>query len=85
LPEVPAVSNDFSALISSEVLAKAVNNTIFATSSDELRPAMTKGVYVNLGEKNTTFVATDGHRLVRYRRSDIKSTMAMRSSFRVKR
>jgi len=22
------------------------------------------GVYVNLGEKNTTFVATDGHRLV---------------------
>ncbi len=31
------------------------------------------GVYVNLGEKNTTFVATDGHRLVRYRRTDIKS------------
>ncbi|MBK8292197.1 MAG: DNA polymerase III subunit beta [Flammeovirgaceae bacterium] len=71
-PKVPAVSNDFSATISSEVLARAVNNTIFATSSDELRPAMT-GVYVNLGEKNTTFVATDGHRLVRYRRTDIKS------------
>ena len=71
-PKVPSVSNDFSALISSEVLAKAVNNTIFATSSDELRPAMT-GVYVNLGDKSTTFVATDGHRLVRYRRTDIKS------------
>jgi len=71
-PKVPAVSNDFSAHLSSEVLAKAINNTIFATSSDELRPAMT-GVYVNLGEKNTTFVATDGHRLVRYRRSDVKS------------
>jgi DNA polymerase-3 subunit beta len=71
-PKVPAVSNDFSATISSEVLARAINNTIFATSSDELRPAMT-GVYVNLGEKNTTFVATDGHRLVRYRRTDIKS------------
>jgi DNA polymerase-3 subunit beta len=71
-PKVPAVSHDFSASISSEVLARAVNNTIFATSSDELRPAMT-GVYVNLGEKNTTFVATDGHRLVRYRRTDIKS------------
>ena len=71
-PKVPAVSNDFSAVISSDVLARAVNNTIFATSSDELRPAMT-GVYVNLGEKNTTFVATDGHRLVRYRRTDIKS------------
>lgn len=71
-PKVPSVSNDFSAAISSEVLSRAINNTIFATSNDELRPAMT-GVYVNLGEKNTTFVATDGHRLVRYRRSDIKS------------
>ncbi|MCI0751291.1 MAG: DNA polymerase III subunit beta [Flammeovirgaceae bacterium] len=71
-PKVPTVSNDFSAEISTEVLSRAVNNTIFATSNDELRPAMT-GVYVNLGDKNTTFVATDGHRLVRYRRSDVKS------------
>lgn len=71
-PKVPAVSNDFTAEISSDVLSRAVNNTIFATSNDELRPAMT-GVYVNLGDKNTTFVATDGHRLVRYRRTDVKS------------
>ena len=71
-PKVPSVSNDFTAEISSEVLGRAVNNTIFATSNDELRPAMT-GVYVNLGDKNTTFVATDGHRLVRYRRTDVKS------------
>jgi DNA polymerase-3 subunit beta len=71
-PKVPSVSNDFSAHVSSEVLARAVNNTIFATSNDELRPAMT-GVYMNLGEKNATFVATDGHRLVRYRRTDLKS------------
>src|SRR5262245_42520256 len=71
-PKVPSVSNDFSATVSSEVLSRALNNTIFATSSDELRPAMT-GVYVNLSEKNTTFVATDGHRLVRYRRADVKS------------
>ena len=71
-PKVPAVTNDYSAEISSEVLSRAINNTIFATSNDELRPAMT-GVYVNLGDKNTTFVATDGHRLVRYRRTDVKS------------
>ncbi len=71
-PKVPSVSNDFSATISSDVLGRAVNNTIFATSNDELRPAMT-GVYVNLGDKNTTFVSTDGHRLVRYRRTDVKS------------
>jgi len=71
-PKVPSVSNDFSAEVSSDVLSRAINNTIFATSNDELRPAMT-GVYVNLGDKNTTFVATDGHRLVRYRRTDVKS------------
>ncbi len=71
-PKVPAVSNDFSAYVSTEVLSRAINNTIFATSNDELRPAMT-GVYVSLGEKNTTFVATDGHRLVRYRRNDVNS------------
>jgi DNA polymerase-3 subunit beta len=72
-PKVPSVSNDFSAEISTEVLARAINNTIFATSNDELRPAMT-GVYVNLGEKSSTFVSTDGHRLVRYRRADVKSS-----------
>jgi DNA polymerase-3 subunit beta len=71
-PKVPTVSNDYSAHVSTDVLSRAINNTIFATSNDELRPAMT-GVYVNLGEKSTTFVATDGHRLVRYRRADVKS------------
>jgi len=71
-PKVPDVSNDFSVEMSTEVLSSAINNTIFATSSDELRPAMT-GVYLNLTDTNTTFVATDGHRLVRYRRVDVAS------------
>ena len=71
-PKVPNVSNDFSAEVSSQVLAKAINNTIFATSNDELRPAMT-GVYLNLTDKKTTFVSTDGHRLVRYDRKDVKT------------
>jgi len=71
-PKVPAVSDDFSVSISSDVLAKAINNTIFATSSDELRPAMT-GVYINLSSESTTFVATDSHRLIRYRRVDVTS------------
>lgn len=71
-PKVPTVSDDFTAEISTDVLSRAINNTIFATSNDELRPAMT-GVYVSLGDKNSTFVATDGHRLVRYRRADVKS------------
>lgn len=71
-PKVPAVSDDFSVDMSTDVLSSAINNTIFATSNDELRPAMT-GVYMNLTDTNTTFVATDGHRLVRYRRVDVAS------------
>ncbi len=69
-PKIPTVSDGYSVNISSDVLSQAINNTIFATSNDELRPAMT-GVYVNLSETNTTFVATDSHRLIRYRRVDV--------------
>ena len=61
--------------MSSEVLGRAINNTIFATSNDELRPAMT-GVFVKLDETNTTFVATDSHRLIRYRRVDVAADMS---------
>ncbi len=71
-PKIPEVSDGFSVNISTDALASAINNTIFSTSNDELRPAMT-GVYVNLSDTNTTFVATDGHRLVRYRRVDVAS------------
>jgi DNA polymerase-3 subunit beta len=68
-PRVPVVNRAYSLEFSSDVLGRAIANTIFATSSDELRPAMT-GVYVQLNENNATFVATDGHRLIRYRRDD---------------
>jgi DNA polymerase-3 subunit beta len=68
-PRVPAVSRAYSLEFSSDVLGRAISNTIFATSTDELRPAMT-GVYIQLNENNATFVATDGHRLIRYRRDD---------------
>ncbi|MFT6866349.1 MAG: DNA polymerase-3 subunit beta [Cyclobacteriaceae bacterium] len=74
-PKVPAVSDGYAVNMSSGVLAQAINNTIFATSNDELRPAMT-GVYVKLDETNTTFVATDSHRLIRYRRVDVAADMA---------
>jgi DNA polymerase-3 subunit beta len=51
-------------------LARAINKTIFAVSTDELRPAMT-GILVQLADNQATFVATDGHRLLRYRRLDV--------------
>lgn len=74
-PRAPKVNKNFNIELDSHVLASAINNTIFATSSDDLRPAMT-GVYVDINEEGTTFVATDGHRLIRYKREDIKSATA---------
>lgn len=74
-PKIPTVSDGYSVNMSSEVLGRAINNTIFATSNDELRPAMT-GVFVKLDETNTTFVATDSHRLIRYRRVDVAADMS---------
>ncbi len=71
-PKVPAVNKTLSIEVAAEVLGKAISNTSFAASTDDLRPNMT-GMYLQLGESNATFVATDGHRLVRYRRQDLRS------------
>lgn len=52
-----------------DVLATAINKTIFATGNDDLRPVM-NGVLFQLNEKGATFVGTDAHKLVKYLRSD---------------
>ncbi len=72
-PKTPTVNRGQTVDFSSNALGTAIANTIFATSTDDLRPAMT-GVFVQIGTENATFVATDGHRLVRYRRTDIQSS-----------
>lgn len=69
-PKIPEVTRNFGIDLDSDVLSLAISNTLFATSTDDLRPAMT-GVYVQVSSEHTTFVATDGHRLIRYRRTDI--------------
>ena len=74
-PKIPVVENASSVNLSASVLSEAINKTLFAVSSDELRPAMT-GVYMQLSPQHITFVATDAHKLVRYRRMDAKSDSA---------
>jgi DNA polymerase-3 subunit beta len=71
-PRVPVVQGANAIEIPSNVLGRAINKTIFAVSNDELRPAMT-GIFVQLRSDNVTFVATDGHRLLRYRRTDVST------------
>jgi len=74
-PKVPAVKNGYSVEMPADVLNRAISSTLFAASNDELKPAMT-GVYLLLSDTNVTFVATDGHRLVKFRRVDVTSDMA---------
>lgn len=51
--------------INANILGSAINKTIFAVSTDELRPAMT-GVFFRADDTGLTFVSTDAHKLVRY-------------------
>lgn len=71
-PSVKAMSNCRSFDIDAPILHKAISKTLFATGNDELRPNM-MGVFCELNEDNITFVATDAHKLVKYRNSTIKT------------
>lgn len=71
-PKTPSIEQSSSLSIHAGVLDKAINKTLFATGNDELRPVMS-GVFCELSSDNITFVATDAHKLVRYRRTDAKA------------
>lgn len=55
--------------IAPSVFTEAIGKTIFAISTDNLRPAMT-GVFFEMSEDGLTFVATDSHRLVKLNHKD---------------
>jgi DNA polymerase III subunit beta len=69
-PKEPAADDANSFTMTSTGLVTAINKTIFAVSSDDLRPAMT-GVFFELDKTGISFVATDAHRLVKYTRTDV--------------
>jgi DNA polymerase III subunit beta len=71
-PELPLLDETTNFEISSAILGAGITKTVFATGNDELRPAM-GGVYFDIMPDYITFVATDAHKLVRYRRNDAKS------------
>jgi DNA polymerase-3 subunit beta len=72
-PVLPALSESkHSVVVSHDVLLSGINKTLFATADDELRPVM-NGIFIELSPEEMTFVASDAHKLVRYKRSDVKS------------
>ena len=52
--------------IDSQIVLNGINRSLFAAADDELRPQM-NGVYFDMTPESITFVASDGHKLVRNR------------------
>lgn len=71
-PKIPEIEDANTFRIDASILFSGINKTLFATGNDELRPMMS-GVFMQIGNDSLTMVATDSHRLVRYRRNDVKS------------
>ena len=57
--------------ISAENLLAGISRTLFATAEDELRPVM-NGILFDISETEITFVASDGHKLVRFKNFSAK-------------
>lgn len=57
-------SNAVNVTIDSQVMMNGINRALFATADDELRPVM-NGIYFDITTEDITFVASDGHKLVR--------------------
>ena len=70
-PKEPEADEASSFTMPSSAMVTAINKCVFATSNDELRPAMT-GMFFELSKTGITTVATDAHRLVRYSRLDVE-------------
>lgn len=71
-PEVPNLDKGHMIETTRELITTAIDKTLFAVSGDDLRPAM-MGVYFDIGTEESKFVATDGHRLVKYIKEDLSS------------
>ncbi len=73
-PEIPTIEDSHSSSIQlpAPVLLTGITKTLFATADDELRPVM-NGILFEIKTDNLTFVASDSHKLVRFRRTDINS------------
>ncbi len=73
-PKTPEANDTDEITIPAKAIVNGISKTLFATSNDELRPAMS-GVLFQIDFDKITMVATDAHKLVKYTYTDIKSEM----------
>ena len=74
-PRIPEPETVDTIKLSAGMLAQGISKTLFATSNDELRPAMT-GVYCQVDFNKLIMVATDAHKLVKYTFKEIQSEVS---------
>lgn len=66
-PRLPELQADAKGLtIPVSTLSTGISKTLFCTADDELRPVM-NGIYFDIFRDGLTLVATDAHKLVRYK------------------
>ena len=72
-PEIKGIKGEATTVsfVSSSLL-DGINNTIYATADDEMRPAM-NGIFFDMDVDSTTFVASDSHKLICYTITDAKA------------
>ncbi len=70
-PELPQLSDPVNLVFQAGILTNGINNTIYATADEELRPVM-NGIFFDITPDNTTLVASNAHKLVCYTRTDVK-------------
>ena len=68
----PIKEGAISLTLESQILLNGISRALFATADDELRPVM-NGIYFDIYPENLTFVASDGHKLVRLRNLSLQS------------
>lgn len=70
-PTMPEPRDTSTISLPGSLLVNAISKTAFAASNDEMRQQMS-GILCEINTDNITFVATDAHKLVRYRRTDVQ-------------
>lgn len=74
-PQMPEEDGVDNVSLPAAGLLDGISKTIFATSNDELRPAMT-GVFFQVDFNKLTMVATDAHKLVKFTFTEVASEVS---------
>jgi len=74
-PQLPVLEGASNIEVKGTLLCEGINNTLYATGDEELRPVM-NGIFFDITPEQTTLVASNAHKLVYFTRTDIKGETA---------